>query len=158
MPCSNHTQCAPTALAHAEAVCLARGARLTAIRRAVLAEIWADHEATKAYELISRLSREGNPIKPPTIYRALDFLLAHGLIHRIESLNAFVGCSHPDAPHQAIMLICDQCGIIHEQSSEDLNALLGGIAHRQQFTTCQQSIELHGLCFDCQGSAPQSSV
>lgn len=157
MACSNHTHCAPTALAHAEAVCLARGARLTAIRRAVLAEIWADHEATKAYELISRLSREGNPIKPPTVYRALDFLLTHGLIHRIESLNAFVGCSHPDAAHQAIMLICDQCGTIHEQSSEDLNALLGGIAHRQKFTTFQQSIELHGLCLDCRGGASQSS-
>lgn len=149
MPCPNHTQCAPSALAHAEAVCLARGARLTAIRRAVLAEIWADHEGTKAYELINRLSREGNPVKPPTVYRALDFLLAHGLIHRIESLNAFVGCSHPEAPHQAIMLICDRCGTIHEQSSEALNALLGSIALKQQFTTFRQSIELRGLCPDC---------
>lgn len=150
MTCANHTHCAPAALAHAEMVCLARGARLTTIRRTVLAEIWADHEATKAYELIARLSKEGARIKPPTVYRALDFLLAHGLIHRIESLNAFVGCSHPDAPHQAIMLICDQCGTIHEQSSDDLNALLGGIARNQQFQTNQQSIEMHGLCLSCQ--------
>lgn len=150
MSCLNHQQCAPTAIAHAEAVCLARGARLTAIRRAVLMEIWADHEGTKAYDLIGRLSREGNSVKPPTVYRALDFLLAHGLIHRIESLNAFVGCSHPEAPHQAIMLICDRCGTIREQSSDELNALLAGIAQQQQFSTFQQSIELHGLCLDCQ--------
>ncbi len=150
MPCLNHTDCSGTALEHAEQVCLARGARLTPIRKAVLAEIWAGHEATKAYDLISRLSTVGNVIKPPTIYRALDFLLAHGLIHRIESLNAFIGCDHPEIAHQAILMICDHCGTINEQSSEALNQLLSQISDVQQFKISRQSIELHGTCSHCQ--------
>jgi Fur family transcriptional regulator, zinc uptake regulator len=151
MNCQNHHDCAATALAHAETVCLARGARLTPIRRAVLTEIWANHEATKAYDLISRLSREGSLIKPPTVYRALDFLLAHGLIHRIESLNAFIGCHHPDTHHQAILMICDQCGAIEEVASETLNGILSTLTQTEKFKVTHQSIELHGLCATCQG-------
>jgi Fur family zinc uptake transcriptional regulator len=150
MHCLNHTHCAGTALEHAEQVCLARGARLTPIRKAVLAEIWSGHEATKAYDLISRLSTTDNLIKPPTIYRALEFLLAHGLIHRIESLNAFIGCDHPEIAHQAILMICDTCGTINEQSSEALNQLIAQISDQEQFKTTRQSIELHGICRRCQ--------
>jgi len=150
MHCLNHTHCAGTAIEQAEQVCLARGARLTPIRKAVLAEIWSGHEATKAYDLISRLSTAGNVIKPPTIYRALEFLLAHGLIHRIESLNAFIGCDHPDIAHQAILMICDTCGAINEQSNEALNQLITQISDQQAFKTTHQSIELHGICQRCQ--------
>jgi Fur family zinc uptake transcriptional regulator len=149
MHCLNHTHCAGTALEHAEHVCLARGARLTPIRKAVLAEIWSRHEATKAYDLISRLSTADNLIKPPTIYRALEFLLAHGLIHRIESLNAFIGCDHPEIAHQAILMICDTCGTINEQSNEALNQLIARISDQQHFKTTRQSIELHGTCHRC---------
>lgn len=153
MSCQNHHDCATSALAHAEAVCIARGARLTPIRRAVLTEIWANHEATKAYDLIARLSSEGSLIKPPTVYRALDFLLAHGLIHRIESLNAFIGCHHPDTQHQAILMICDRCGTINEAASEALNGILSALTHAEKFKVTHQSIELHGLCSTCQGLA-----
>ncbi|MDD3576283.1 transcriptional repressor [Halothiobacillus sp.] len=150
MSCLNQHDCATFALAHAEEVCLARGARLTPIRRAVLTEIWANHEATKAYDLIARLSSEGSLIKPPTVYRALDFLLAHGLIHRIESLNAFIGCHHPDTQHQAILMICDQCGTINEAASEPLNGILSALTLAEKFKVTHQSIELHGLCATCQ--------
>ncbi len=150
MNCTDHHNCTIGALEHAERVCLARGARLTPIRRAVLAEIWTGHEATKAYDLISRMSTVGNLIKPPTIYRALEFLLAHGLIHRIESLNAFIGCDHPETQHQAILMICDHCGTINEQSSDALNVLIATISRAQQFKTIRQSVELHGVCTHCQ--------
>lgn len=150
MNCEHSPHCAVAALTEAQAVCLARGARLTPIRKAVLAEIWANHEATKAYDLIARLSNETNLIKPPTVYRALDFLLAHGFIHRIESLNAFIGCHHPDTPHQAILLICDQCGTINEAASESLNSNLNELTLAQNFKVTHQSIELHGLCAACQ--------
>ncbi|WP_407275499.1 Fur family transcriptional regulator [Halothiobacillus sp. DCM-1] len=149
MHCTHSPHCAAEAMARAEAICLARGARLTPMRRAVLAEIWADHDASKAYDLIDRLSRPGHSIKPPTVYRALDFLLAHGLIHRIESLNAFIGCHHPQTPHQAILLICDHCGEIEEQSSEPLNEQLKTIAQAAEFTPTRQSIELRGTCRHC---------
>lgn len=150
MNCQDHHECAKTAIAHAEAVCTSRAARLTPIRRAVLTEIWANHEATKAYDLIARLSREGNLVKPPTVYRALDFLLAHGLIHRIESLNAFVGCHHPEIRHQAILMICDHCGMIEETASEAMNHILETLTQAHDFKVAHQSIEIHGICTDCQ--------
>lgn len=149
MPCTHSTHCATEAMARAEAICLARGARLTPMRRAVLAEIWGGHDASKAYDLIDRLSKPGHAIKPPTVYRALDFLLAHGLIHRIESLNAFIGCHHPQTPHQAILLICDRCGEIEEQSNESLNALIQTLADASGFTPSRQSVELRGTCRHC---------
>ncbi len=158
MHCSHSTHCATEALAHAEAICLARGARLTPMRRAVLAEIWADHDASKAYDLIERLSRPGRTIKPPTVYRALDFLLAHGLIHRIESLNAFIGCHHPQTPHQAILMICERCGNIEERASEPLNEALRSIARDAGFTPTRQSIELRGACRRCAAAAVNPPV
>jgi len=152
MSCADHGHCIETALDRAEKLCLARGARLTPIRRAVLAEIWADHEATKAYDLINRLSKDGAVVKPPTIYRALEFLLAHHLIHRIESLNAFVGCDHPDTQHQAVMMICDQCGDIREVPGADIADQLRQLAAQQDFLPTGQTIELHGLCANCQAT------
>lgn len=149
MHCSHPPHCATEAMAHAEALCLARGARLTPMRRAVLAEIWGGHEASKAYDLIERLSHPGHSIKPPTVYRALDFLLAHGLIHRIESLNAFIGCHHPQTPHQAILLICDHCGDIEEQSNESINGLLDTLTQESGFKPTRRSVELRGSCHTC---------
>ncbi|MFP4639809.1 MAG: transcriptional repressor [Guyparkeria sp.] len=151
MSCASHDhdQCIEAALARAEAICREAGARLTPIRREVLKEVWANHEATKAYDLIERLSRHGEQVKPPTVYRALDFLLAQGLIHRIESLNAFIGCAHPQDPHQAILLICSHCGDIEEQSSETVHTTLGELAARSGFAVRSEVVELRGLCRRC---------
>jgi len=151
MTCASHDhdQCIDRALARAEAICRNAGARLTPIRRQVLEEVWASHEATKAYDLIERLSRHGGQVKPPTVYRALDFLLAQGLIHRIESLNAFIGCAHPQDPHHAILLICSQCGDIEERSSDRVHAELGRLAADSGFAVRSEVIELRGLCHRC---------
>ncbi|MDG4866807.1 transcriptional repressor [Guyparkeria sp. 1SP6A2] len=149
MSCVNHHQCVEQALARAETLCHRANARLTPIRREVLREVWSSHEATKAYDLIERLSRHGEQVKPPTVYRALDFLLEHGLIHRIESLNAFVGCDHPQHPHQAILLICNDCGDIREEGSETVHAALATLASSVGFSPWSEVIELRGLCRDC---------
>ncbi|WP_338031756.1 transcriptional repressor [Ectothiorhodospira shaposhnikovii] len=82
-PAHNHTACITSALSSAERLCQSRGVRLTPLRRRVLEKIWQNHEAIKAYELIHQLSSADHTVKPPTVYRALDFLLAQGLIHRI---------------------------------------------------------------------------
>ncbi len=149
MSCAHHDQCIDDALARAEAICARSGARLTPIRRHVLREVWSSHEATKAYDLIERLSRHGEQVKPPTVYRALDFLLEQGLIHRIESLNAFVGCEHPQEPHQAILLICDQCGDILEEDNPAVHAALDDLAHQSGFAPRSAVIEVRGLCRAC---------
>src|SRR3954453_3718975 len=92
----DHADCVAAALGAAERLCARRGARLTELRRRVLELIWRSHEPIGAYALLDRLGRERGRVAPPTVYRALEFLIAHGLVHRIASLNAFIGCVHPD--------------------------------------------------------------
>ena len=87
----NHNECVSEALITAEHLCIERGVQLTHIRYKVLELIWESHKAVKAYELLDRLKPLQQAAKPATIYRALDFLIEQGLIHRVESLNAFVG-------------------------------------------------------------------
>ena len=89
----DHGRCLSAALIQAQTLCKAHGARLTTTREAVLRLVWQSHKPVGAYHIIEQLSAEqGKQIMPPTVYRALDFLLTQGLIHRIASLNAFVGC------------------------------------------------------------------
>ena len=87
----NHSECVSEALGTAEQLCIERGVQLTPIRNKVLELIWESHKAVKAYELLDRIKPLKEAAKPATIYRALDFLIEQGLIHRVESLNAFVG-------------------------------------------------------------------
>ncbi|HER34673.1 MAG: transcriptional repressor [Halothiobacillaceae bacterium] len=152
MSCANHDHCIDAALARAEAICARVDARLTPIRREVLREVWSNHEATKAYQLIERLSRHGANVKPPTVYRALDFLLAHGLIHRIESLNAFVGCEHPQKAHQAILMICERCGDIREEDDVAVRDALMTLTQAATFSARTTVIELRGLCRGCRST------
>ena len=92
-----------------EAACEARGLRLTPLRAQVLGLIAAAGKPVKAYDLLDRMKDENGSSAPPTVYRALDFLLEQGFIHRLASINAFVGCHHPDAKHSVPFLICDEC-------------------------------------------------
>src|SRR5690625_3106188 len=110
----DHDACMAEALHSAESLCRERGAQLTPIRRRVLELIWSDHRPYGAYELLEKLQAERGRVAPPTIYRALDFLLAQGLIHRIESLSAFVGCPRPHDNHDGQFLIRDGCGATAE--------------------------------------------
>ncbi len=148
--CNHHTLCLTQALEHAEALCQSQGARLTPLRRRVLELVCASHAAVKAYDLISRLSTEDHLVKPPTVYRALDFLLEHGLIHRVDSLNAFVGCTGAHNPHDVRLLICTQCGQISELANPALDATLQDALHASGFKASHTHLEIHGLCAHCQ--------
>ena len=94
----DHGHCLANALQYATAVCTERGARLTPVRQRVLEIIWQSHRPLGAYAILEVLSAEGHSPAPPTVYRALEFLLTHGLVHRLSSLNAFVGCTRPGHP------------------------------------------------------------
>ena len=109
-PGHNHHRCTDELIARAERMCSRRGARLTAQRREVLACIAQSHAAAGAYEIIDRMTVYGARPAPITIYRALDFLLAHGLVHKIESRNAYVACSHAHDGVPAALLIGGQLG------------------------------------------------
>jgi len=145
----NHARCIASALDAAEVVCADRGARLTALRKQVLEMIWARHEPMLAYDLLEQLRSENRRAAPPTVYRALDFLLEQGLIHRIESLNAYVGCSDPVEQHAGQFLICGQCKAVVEMEDEEINRLMNERARQAGFRVQRQTVELQGLCSRC---------
>ncbi len=145
----DHDSCVEEALDRAAQLCAERGARLTDLRRQVLQLVWRGHEPVGAYALLEALKRSHEGAAPPTVYRALDFLIEHGLIHRIESLNAYVGCSRPERRHVSQFLICSQCGAAAEL---DDPAIAGAVLRRAGelgFLVEQQTIELRGLCPRC---------
>jgi len=137
-------------LARAEAECARRGVRLTPQRRDVLRLILEAGEPVGAYTLLDRLRAETGGGKPPTVYRALDFLLAQGLIHRVERLNAFVGC-HDESTHQhaAQFLICRQCGRVKELESAQVEAAIAAAAAAAGFAAARATVEVDGVCVTC---------
>lgn len=151
-----HQSCVADAMAKAERLCGERGLRLTPLRRRVLELIWERHEPVGAYELLDRLRDEKRGSAPPTVYRALDFLIEHGLAHRIESLNAFVGCGEAGGRnHSGQFLICRDCGKVGELDDPEIETLLTAKARRLGFAPVRQTIEIQGLCPACKPS-PQT--
>lgn len=146
----DHQHCIASALAKAEALCESKGVRLTKIRRRVLELVWESHKPAGAYDLLELLAKEGFNSAPPTIYRALDFLLDLGLIHRISSLNAYIGCQHPDHTHPTGFFICNQCGNASELPPQALIEFAAAMEDQLQITIEQQSCELSGICKICQ--------
>ena len=136
-------------LALAESLCQKKGLRLTSGRRRVLELILSSPGGVKAYDLLDQLTADNPSARPPTIYRAIDFLLANRLIHRIESLNAYVGCSCPDH-HQAFqLLICRACGQVAELHEQPIDESLNLAAKQAGFIIEKKHIEIHGLCRNC---------
>jgi Fur family zinc uptake transcriptional regulator len=148
-------------LNRAEAVCEGRGANLTELRRIVLGLVLDAAAPTGAYELLDRLRQRRPGAAPPTVYRALEFLLDQGLIHRVERLSAFVGCvagctAEPDGEshtHAAQFLICRTCGKVIEMQNHDVSAVLARAAKEAGFTISSATIEAEGLCSTCRAPA-----
>ena len=145
----DHKSCVEDALDRAAALCGERGARLTELRRDVLALVWQGHEAIGAYQLLDALKRRHPGAAPPTVYRALEFLIAQGLIHRIESLNAYIGCNRPDAPHLSQFLICERCNRTAELDEPAIAAAVRRRAGELGFAVNRQTVEVRGLCPRC---------
>ena len=148
-PGHDHGHCVEEALDRADALCDAQGARLTELRRGVLELVWRGHEPVGAYALLDALKQSHPNAAPPTIYRALEFLAAHGLIHRIESLNAYIGCDHPERPHAGQFLICAQCSNAAEIDDPTVTRALSKSASGLGFAVTRQTVELSGLCPSC---------
>lgn len=139
------------ALAAAEAICQEKGSRLTEQRREVLVMIWQSPCPIKAYELLEKITKTKGKLQPPTVYRALDFLLDHRLIHRIDSLNAFTACHHPVARHDCFFLICKTCGTAKECCSTKLKAAISRVAKDHLFKPERITLEVSGVCESCRG-------
>ena len=150
-PLHRHERCITQALKAAEAKCALQGLRFTALRRRVLELVWGSHEPVKAYDILDELRGVDKKVAPPTVYRALDFLLETGLIHRIESLNAYVGCGDPARTHHSQFLICRTCGTVAELDDPEIFGLVSVKAKRLGFHIDQETIEVSGLCAQCLG-------
>ncbi|MEX6500517.1 zinc uptake transcriptional repressor Zur [Pseudomonas zhanjiangensis] len=147
----DHSRCVSQALAEAESICARQGVRLTALRKRVLELVWQSHKPLGAYDILAVLSEEdGRRAAPPTVYRALDFLLENGLVHRIASLNAFVGCNRPEHAHQGQFLICRQCHAAIELEQAAISQAIVAAAAAVGFSVDSQTVEVVGLCAGCQ--------
>lgn len=152
-PQHNHAKCTAELLARAERICERRGSRLTGQRREILDCVAESHSAAGAYDIIERMAARGPRPAPITVYRALEFLLAHGLVHKIESRNAFVACSHAHEGELAALLICEHCGVVAELDAPQIFAGLAKAAAGQGFRPAGTVIEMTGACAACTGSA-----
>jgi Fur family zinc uptake transcriptional regulator len=156
----DHDHCIETALSEAEAHCAARQARFTSLRRRVLEIVWSSHQPLGAYTILQSLAEDGRQPAPPTVYRALDFLQEHGLVHRIASLNAFVGCPHPGHVSQGQFLICTQCASTVELVDPDIETRIRASAATLGFSVNGCLVEVTGLCPNCRNltNAPAAPV
>jgi Fur family zinc uptake transcriptional regulator len=154
-PGHDHDRCTADALAHAETLCAERSQRLTPLRRQVLEVLLESHKPLGAYEIIDRAATAGARPAPITIYRALDFLRDNGLVHRIESRNAFIACvNNHDKSDLVVFLICEHCGVVGEAPSAAVADQLKGAARAAGFTPKAPVIEITGVCAHCRQTNP----
>ena len=149
-PEHDHRACLDNSLSRARAAFRASGERFTKLREAVFHTLAESHEALGAYDIIERLRDKGRTVAPISIYRALDVLLAAGLVHRVESRNAYVAChgAHEgDSP--VLFMVCEQCGVVAEASHDPLASALQEVAGGAGFTASGAVLEMSGLCCHC---------
>ncbi len=145
----DHQNCVSDAMATAEALCRQRGLRFTRIRHRVLELVWGSHKPVGAYDILDALNKGGQKAAPPTVYRALEFLIEADLVHRLDSLNAFVGCPDPSSSHTGQFLICRACRSVAELDDTDINRLVQQKAGDLGFSAVHQMLEIQGLCRTC---------
>jgi Fur family zinc uptake transcriptional regulator len=151
-PGHDHQRCASAAIAYAETQCAARAQRLTPIRRQVLEALLSSHQPLGAYDIIERLAGKSGRLAPITVYRALEFLRDNGLVHRIESRNAFVACVHNHAAEDfVVFLICERCGAVGEGPGGAVAEALKASSRAAGFSPKNPLIEIAGICSHCRG-------
>tara|TARA_B110000459_G_scaffold167266_1_gene185745 strand:+ start:76 stop:576 length:501 start_codon:yes stop_codon:yes gene_type:complete len=148
----DHQRCIISALERAKVLCEKNNARLTPIREIVFKSIWSSHRPVGAYDIVDNLGLNistGKRIKAPSVYRAIEFLMKLRLIHRIASLNAYIGRSFPEKVHNDFFLICRICRATAECSTDQINNIVLHAAARNGFIVEQEIVEIIGLCPEC---------
>jgi Fur family zinc uptake transcriptional regulator len=149
----DHAGCCGDVMARADALVHDRGLRLTPVRRRVLEILLESHRALGAYDVLDRLASDGFGNQPPVAYRALEYLEAQGLVHRIRRLNAFAACMHPGETHSPVFLICRTCQAVAETPSEPVRAAMEAAAGALNFRIERATAEALGLCPTCAEAA-----
>ena len=136
-------------LDQAENLCSQRNLRFTKLRKQVLELVCKAEQPVGAYHLLDELRESGRSAAPPTVYRALDFLLQQGLVHRLATRNTYLACAHPQHAHAAVFLVCSECGHTQEVHNE---AMIDELKHQAEpfdFAIKHASVEVSGLCSRC---------
>jgi Fur family zinc uptake transcriptional regulator len=135
----------------AEEICRRAGARLTRLRRSVLALVLFAERPLTAYEILDLLRPTDGSVTPAGVYRSLDFLSELGLVHRIESAKSFIACAMPDHAHPSQMLVCRRCGTAVETEDSRVAKATEDLGRRLGFALDRRTMELTGLCSSCRG-------
>jgi Fur family transcriptional regulator, zinc uptake regulator len=122
----------------------------TPLRRRILEIVWRAHKPIGAYEILAELSKDRDKVGPPTVYRALEFLQQVGLVHRLDSLNAFLGCERPDTEHSGEFLVCSRCRRVTEIKDSVLSRALAKRARSLGYKLDAYALEIKALCNDCE--------
>ncbi len=149
----DHETCVTEALEAAEQQCRDAKLRLTPVRRKVLEFLLHEHRALGAYAILDMLRDAGFGSQPPVAYRALDFLVNNGFVHKIERLNAFVACAHPGESHSPAFMICRVCDAVAEAQSLPAKGALGAAARAAGFQIERTVVEAEGVCPACADQA-----
>lgn len=158
-PGHNHSRCLASALARAEAAFVARGLRLTDLRRNVFEEIAASHHSIGAYDILERLSKKGTRLAPISVYRAIDALIEAGVVHRLESKNAYFACHHAHGGGAAhLVLACERCGTVAEVPGGAAFAAIEAGARAAGFGPRLTVVEVTGLCAHCGRAAGEPAT
>lgn len=137
----------------AEKVFADKGMRFTKLRQQVFEEIAATYASIGAYEILARLADKGTRVAPISVYRAIDALLEAGVIHRLESKNAFFACRRTDHTvkgRRPIFLCCESCGAVGEVDGQPIFDMIGEAAEKAKFKARVKFVEVAGLCPRCQ--------
>jgi Fur family transcriptional regulator, zinc uptake regulator len=152
----DHAGCAADALARAEGLAADGALKLTPVRRRVLEILLEDHRALGAYDILGRLTADGFANQPPVVYRALEALVAQGLAHRVEAVNAYLACTSPGADHRPAFLVCRLCAAVAEAPAAGPRAALDAAAEALGFSVEKAAIEVVGLCPACRPAEAQT--
>lgn len=146
----DHDTCVSTSLRMIREYCADQNLQLTPTREFVLHVLLEEHRAMGAYDILERLKIEGLGSQPPVVYRALDFLVGHGFVHKLERLNAFIACTHHDGDHLPAFFICSNCDTVAETTLPHLVTPVSEAAGRLNFALDRLTLEAEGLCPACQ--------
>lgn len=157
-PEHDHDGCLDDTLVRARAAFERKGLRFTELRERVLREIAASHNASSAYDVLERLSGRGVRLAPISVYRAIDALVEAGVVHRLESRNAFFACHarHRDLVGSAgapVVLVCERCGSVAEVVASSVGATIDKAIAESGFAARSLVLEVIGTCKRCAAAA-----
>jgi Fur family zinc uptake transcriptional regulator len=147
--CNDHNKCTQDAFEKAREICVKQGLRFTDLRQKVFSIILQNHQTSKAYDILNILQKEDSSAKPATVYRTLDFLLEHGLIHKLHISNSYVNCSHPLTHKRCSFLICNKCNEVRECCDKSLANQIEKIGLKNDFQVEDVAVEIRGICNMC---------